>query len=200
MQRLHHTGRAAGVLAPVILLVTALTTAFATPSYEWPTDPFSVVGATGGLTAVAFNVGLVLAGILAAVYGVHRWHTGRRGTGAIYALGGVSLAVAGVFPAGTELHEVAAVFLLTAWLPPVVDGVSRWRTGNRVTGTTGIVLGVAALGIWLPQDFDLAWAWVGYGAAELVTFATWGVWTAWVAAGTEMSGATERELSQVNQS
>lgn len=178
MQRLHYTGRTAGVLAPVVLLATAVGTALAAPAYEWPTDPFSVVGATGGPVALAFNLGLLLAGALTALYGVHRWRTGRRGTGAVYALGGVSLAVAGVFPADTDLHEVTAVFLFTAWLPPVVDGVHRWRTGDRTPGIAGIALGTVAFAIWLPQDLGLARAWVGYGAAELVTFAAWGAWTA----------------------
>ena len=200
MQRLYSTGRAAGVFAPVVLLATVLGGALATPSYEWPTDPFSVVGATGGPTALAFNAGLALSGVLTAVYGVLRWRTDRRGTGAVYALGAVSLAVAGVFPAGTDLHEVAAVFLFTAWLPPVADGVARWRAGDRPTGAAGVLLGAAAFGVWLPQDLGLAWAWVGYGAAELVTFAAWGAWTAWVAAQSGVRAERDDERARVSQS
>lgn len=169
------------MLAPVALLATVLGGALAVSTYQWPTDPFSVVGATGGSAALAFNAGLALAGVLAAVHGGYRWATGRRGTGAVYALGGIALAVAGLFPAGSDLHAAAAVFLFTAWLPPVADGVARWRRGERAAGVAGVALGAAAFGVWLPLDLGLAWAWVGYGAAELVSFAAWGAWTAWVA-------------------
>lgn len=174
-------GRIAGVAAPPVLLATVVGCALAAPGYDWPGEPFSVIGSGGGALALAFNAGLLLAGLLTAGYGGHRWRTGRRGTGAVYVLGGLSLALAGVFPAGTALHEVAAVFLFTAWLPPVVDGRTRWRADDRPAGAAGVLLGLAAVAVWLPRDFGVESLTVGYGAAELVTFLAWGAWTAWAA-------------------
>lgn len=179
VNRQTRAGRTAAVLAPVVLLGTVVGCALAAPAYEWPREAFSVIGGGTGLVALAFNLGLLITGLLTTAYGVFRWRTDRRPTGAVYALGGVALAVAGVFPAGTPLHEIAAVFLFTAWLPPVADGATRWRSGDRTTGAVGVLLGVVAFGVWLPFDLGLDSLWVGYGAAELVTFAAWGAWTAW---------------------
>lgn len=179
-----HAGRAgpvAGVLAPIVLLATVLGGALVTPSYQWPTDPFSDVGGTGGAVALAFGAGLVLSGLFAVAFAAVLWRRWRPSLGALYGIGGVGLAGAGIFPVGSGLHAVAALFFVTCWLPPVVAGVSDWRVGQRPRGTAAVLLGLLAIGIWLPYDFGVAWATVGYGTAELVTFLAWGAWSAWTA-------------------
>ena len=181
MDRAERVGLVAGVLAPLVLLVTVLGGALATPSYQWPTDPFSVVGGTDGVVALAFNAGLVLAGGLAVLFAVPLWRHWRPVLGVLYAVGGVGLVGAGLFPAGSGLHAIAALFFVTAWIPPVVAGIADWRAGRQTLGAVAAALGLVALGIWLPYDLGLSWAMVGYGAAELVTFITWGAWSAWTA-------------------
>lgn len=175
-------GRAAtGAFAPLVLLATVLGGALATPSYDWPTDPFSQIGGTDGAVALAFNAGLAVSGALAMVFAVALWRHHRPAVAVTYAVGGLGLAGAGVFPVGSGLHAVAALFFFTAWLPPVVAGLTDWREGRRESGATAILLGLVAVGIWLPYDLGLSWAMVGYGAAELVSFVAWGTWSAWTA-------------------
>lgn len=179
-----HAGRAgpvAGVLAPVVLLATVLGGALAVPSYQWPTDPFSDVGGTGGIVALAFGAGLVLSGLLAVAFAAVLWRRWRPSLGVLYGIGGVGLAGAGVFPVGSGLHAVVALFFVTCWLPLVVAGIGDWRAGQRLRGTAAVVLGLVAVGVWLPYDVGVEWAMVGYGAAELVTFLAWGAWSAWTA-------------------
>lgn len=181
MDHAERAGPVAGALAPVVLLVTVLGGALATPSYRWPTDPFSDVGGTGGVVALAFGAGLVLAGVFAVAFGVALWRRWRPAIGLLYALGGVGLVGAGLFPVGSGLHAVAALFFVTCWLPPLVAGVADWRAGDRGRGAASTLLGLVAVGIWLPYDVGAEWAMVGYGAAELVTFLAWGAWSAWTA-------------------
>ena len=181
MDRIGRACPVAGVLAPVVSLVTVLGGALATPGYRWPTDPFSVVGGTDGVVALAFDAGLVLGGALAVVFAAALWQRWRPALGALYALGGVGLVGAGLFPVGSGLHEIATLFFVTAWLPPLVAGVGEWRAGQRTRGGAAMLLGLLAIGVWLPYDFGVEWAMVGYGAAELVTFLAWGVWSAWTA-------------------
>ena len=181
MDRTGRAGPVAGVLAPVVLLATVLAGVLATPSYQWPTDPFSVVGGTDGVGALAFNAGLVLSGCLAVVFATALWRRWRPALGALYAVGGVGLVGAGLFPVGSGRHEIAALFFVTAWLPPLVAGAGEWRAGQRKRGGAAVLLGLLAIGVWLPYDFGVEWAMVGYGAAELVTFLAWGAWSAWTA-------------------
>lgn len=197
MKRPGRVRRVAGVLAPLVLLATVLGGALAAPGYRWPTDPFSVVGGTGGMVALAFGAGLVLAGGLAVVFGVELWRRLGAAVSASYAVGGVGLVGAGIFPVGSGLHVIAALYFVTAWLPPVVAGIRDWRGGQRARGTAAVVLGLVAVGIWLPYDFGVAWAMVGYGAAELVTFLAWGTWSAWTAFRLGNRPADDGQVSEV---
>lgn len=97
---------------------------------------------------------------------------------------GLGFAGAGLFPIGADgnLHgPFGAVIFLGIWVLLWTAGVGEWRSGNRRDGTTAFALGSVALSVWLPYDFGLTWARIGYGAAELVavlSFAAWSVRTA----------------------
>ena len=172
---------AAGVCTPVTTLLTVAVATALTDAYDWPTDPFSVIGTLDGPAALAFNLGLILAGALALPFAWRLWTASRRALGVLYALLGVSLAVAGLFPMGTPLHAVATGIFLTAWLLPSVAGVVEWRSGRRGAGAAQVSLGTVALLVWLPYDFGVQSLQIGYGAAELVSFVVLALWSGWIA-------------------
>lgn len=183
----------AGGIAPAILLLTLSAGALVTPGFDWPADPFSIVGTTGGVVATAFNVGLVLAGVAALPFGVHLWRSWSRSAGGVFALIGLSLVGAGLVPAdpGATLHEVfGAGLFLGIWILLWVGATVDWRRRNRRAGLAAFVGGSATLGVWLPYDIGLRWAQIGYGGAELVSVLAFTLWSGWMAARLR-AGATE---------
>ncbi len=180
---MRRAGTAAGVAAPALLLLTVASGVAATPTYDWPTAPFSVMGAVDQPFALAFNAGLVAVGLATLPFARRLWNAAGRSVGALYAVVGVSFAGAGVFPLPATAHEVFGAGLL-AGIPAVLLAASvvGWRRGDRRAGVVALSLGTAALGVWLPYDFGVETAQIGYGAAELVAFVAWSAWSAWTAA------------------
>lgn len=169
----------AGVIAPAVLLATFAVSA-PSPAFDWPSDPFSVIGATDGWFALTFNAGLVLGGLLSLAFAVRLWRAVSPLVGGAYAVVGLSFAGAGLFPAteGAVLHEIfgALAFFgipLLLWIAAVVD----WRAGKRRAGAATFGLGSVALLVWLPYDLGLAWAQVGYGAAEAISLLAFAAWS-----------------------
>lgn len=180
--RFDRLSTAAGVAAPVVLLVTVGVGAAVSKAYDWPTEPFSIVGGSGEPVSLAFNVGLVVAGLLALPFARLLWRVGRRAVGGLYVLVALSLVGAGLFPIPTALHAVfGAGLLLGIPLVLLAAGVDDWRGGDRRSGATTLALGTAAFAVWLPYDLGIEAAQVGYGAAELVAFLALAVWSGWTA-------------------
>ncbi|WP_436908479.1 DUF998 domain-containing protein [Halosimplex marinum] len=179
--RIRRLATAAGVCSPATVLLTLGVGAALATGYDWPAEPFSVIGATEGAAALAFNAGLVAAGGLALPFAWRLWTARSRVSGGLYALLGASFAVAGLFPMGSPLHAVATVIFLVAWLLPWIAGVADWRAGRRRVGAAQVALGTAALAVWLPYDLGLRRAQVGYGGAELVSILAVGAWSVWTA-------------------
>lgn len=174
---------ATGVLAPLVALSTMIVGVAASSTIDWPTDPVSVVGRAGEPTALLFNAGLVAAGLLTLPFAARLREDLGTAVAVLYALVGASLAGAGAFPSGTGLHEPfgAGIFVfgwLTLWAAAVVD----WRSGSSRAAAVAFLLGAVAIGIWLPYDFSVAWAMVGYGRAELVSMVAFALWSALTAA------------------
>lgn len=176
---------AGGVASPAFVLLTVVVGAVSAPAFDWPGDPFSLVGTTGGVVAALFNAGLVAAGLAALPFGRHLWRTWSRATGALYAVIGLSLVGAGLVPAAPDavLHEVfgTGVFL-GIWVLLWVAGIVDWRVGNRRAGIAAFGLGSVTLAVWLPYDLGVRGLQIGYGAAELVSFLAFAAWSSWMAA------------------
>lgn len=174
----------AGAIAPAILLLTLSAGGLVAPGFDWPTDPFSIVGTTDGVVATAFNAGLVLAGIASLPFSVHLWRAWSRPAGGVFALIGLSLIGAGFVPAdpGAILHEVfGAGIFVSIWILLWVGGIVDWRRRNRRAGLSAFVGGSITLAVWLPYDLGLRWAQIGYGAAELVSVLAFALWSGWMA-------------------
>ena len=177
---LDRSSTAAGVVGLVVVFLTFGLGAVSSPTFDWPGDPFSLIGAADGWTATLFNAGITLSGILLLPFAVRLWRAHSPLTGGLYAIVGLSLVGAGLVPAseGAGLHELFGGLLffgipVLLWVAGIVD----WRTGSRHAGAAAFVLGLIALFVWLPYDFGLAWAQIGYGAAEIVSLLAVTVWS-----------------------
>lgn len=197
---LDRTASATGVVSPAVLLATVTLGAASSPTYDWPAEPFSVLGAPGRPTAAAFDAGLILGGVLALPFAVRLWRTASASVGGLYALVGLSFAGAGLFSVPTRLHEVfGAGAFAGIWLLLWAAALADWRADSRRDGAVAFLLGTAALAVWLPYDLGVARAQIGYGAAELVSllaFAVWSVRTAarlWAADGERPSANSSPE-------
>lgn len=151
--------------------------AVASAVFTWPTDPFSIVGSTGTAVATAFNLGVIASGLLALPAAAWLWTEWRPLVGALYGLTGVSFALAGVFPMPSPFHELAAAIFVAVWLLCWVAAVDDWRDGHRRIGGLEFALGTAAVVVWLPYDFSIEAAQMGFGAAEAVAIGTFTLWT-----------------------
>ena len=170
----------AGALAPAVFLVTFAVSGLSSPMFDWPSDPFSVIGATDGGIALAFNAGLTLGGLASLPFAVLLWRAVSRLVGGAYAVVGLSFAGAGLFPGtpGAVAHEIfGALAFLGIWLLLWLAGYLDWRAGKRRAGATALALGSVALLVWLPYDFGLQWAQIGYGAAEAVSLSAFALWS-----------------------
>lgn len=169
---------------PAVLLATLAFGAVSSPVFDWPVDPFSLIGAADGRTATLFNAGVIVGGLVSLPFAVRLWRGWRPLIGALYAVVGLSFAGAGLVPAAPDaiLHELfGAVVFLGIWPLLWTAGTVDWRAGNRRAGSAAFALGTVALLVWLPYDLGVTWAQVGYGAAELISllaFTLWSVWTA----------------------
>lgn len=172
-------GPLSGIAMQGVLWTTVIGGALASPLFTWPTDPFSIVGSGDGAVAMAFNVGLLASGVLALPFAAWLWRVRGRLPGALYGLTGLSFVAAGLFPIPSSLHEIAAGIFVFVWLLCWAAGVADWRRERRWHGAVQFALGVASVAVWLPYDFGIEWAMVGYGAAEAVALAVLTMWTLW---------------------
>lgn len=165
-----------GIGMQAVLWVTVVGSVLAAESFDWPTDPISIVGAGDGPLALAFNAGLVVTGVLAVPFAV--WlGTDRRILGVLYGLVGVSFLAGGLFPLPNALHDLASGIFVFTWVLCWADAAAGWRGDDRWRAAVSVALGATALAIWLPYDLGIESAQIGVGAVEGVAFAVLTVWT-----------------------
>ncbi len=180
MDRRNDVAAACGTVAPLVALGTFAVGAAVADGYAWPGEPFSVIGAAGGPVAAGFNAGLVATGLLALPFATRLWRAASPAVGLAYAVVGVSFAGAGLVPIGGlgGAHELfGAGIFVGIWLLLWADGVVAWRRGDRRRAVASLALGTVAVAVWLPYDLGLAWAQIGWGAAELVAVACLAGWS-----------------------
>lgn len=167
----------AGIASPAAVLVTVAGATVASPSFTLSSGkPFSVMGAAGEPTATLFNAGLLLAGLLALPFAARLWRRWSRPVGGLYALAGLGLVGAGLFPMGSGLHDVATGFFASLFLLLVVAAVGDWRAGERRAAVASLALAAAIPLAWdvLPLVTSAEMT-----IPELVNFLVFGVWSAW---------------------
>ena len=136
--------RLLGHAAPVVTLGTILLATVVSDSFTWTDSALSDLGVTTG-TALLFNGGLVVGGLLALPYAYALWIAARSNVGRLtsvaFALAATTMGLVGVFVSGHPLHlPVALSFYLLVTATLVLDGFAR-RTVWQ--GRLSALLGVA---------------------------------------------------------
>ena len=139
------------VLAAVVAFGAILTTTTVAPWFSWTENALSDLGHHERATASLFNGGLIVAGLVGAVFPM--WLT-LDTDGTLRRLGAVTVAVTlvdlaliGVFPTPHDLHgTVSVVFFVGVTLGLIVWGIGDIRDDRRLRGgviaATGFFHGV----------------------------------------------------------
>jgi hypothetical membrane protein len=179
---------AVGVTMVAILLATALS-----PAFSWTGNALSNLGVTKTaagtpLTAIIFNGGLVVGGVVGVVFAVALARSlptlGGRVVGLLFGLAMVTMGAVGVFPQNRALHvPVAAAFYLLLSVALWADGLVSLGRGWQRRGVAGLGLGVVnALG-WVVWGVTGPVTRDGLALPEIVGAAALSVWAVWVSAG-----------------
>jgi hypothetical membrane protein len=139
-----------GHAAPVVTLGAILLATAVSDSFTWTDSALSDLGVTTG-TALLFNGGLVVGGLLALPYAYALWIAARsvfgRLTAIAFALAATAMGLVGVFVSGHPLHlPVALSFYLLVTVTLVFDGLARRAAWE---GRLAALLGVAHFVGWV---------------------------------------------------
>jgi hypothetical membrane protein len=161
---LDRLGRASGVAFPVLSLGAILLATLISPTFTWTESALSDLGAPGEPTALLFNGGLVLTGLVAPPFVAWIYRRARnrleRAGAAVLGVAAVLSALIGIFPTGTSLHfPVAVGFFLAVPIALWLRAAGASRAGRR--RAAAVALGGGALD---PLGW-LVWGVVGRGPA-----------------------------------
>jgi hypothetical membrane protein len=161
---LDRLGRASGVAFPAVSLLAILLATLRSPTFAWTGSALSDLGAPGEPTALLFNGGLVLAGLVALPFVAWLYRRGRnrleRAGAVVLGLAAVLSALVGVFPTGTALHfPVALGFFLAIPAALWTHAAGAYRAGRPRDATVGLVCGALDPAAWV------VWGLLGRGVA-----------------------------------
>jgi hypothetical membrane protein len=136
--------RLAGAAGSAVALGGILLATVVSPTFTWTASALSDLGVAAA-TALLFNGGLVLGGLLAIGYAAAL----RRSSppvAAVYALCACSLVGVGAFPSNTAAHVPAAVAFFASLVATLaLDGVGRRATA---TGRASLLLATVSVAAW----------------------------------------------------
>lgn len=164
-----------GFAAPFVTLAAILVATVVSPTFSWADSALSDLGVTAA-TALLFNGGLVVGGLLALPYAFVLWDADpeplSRTAAVNFALTAVSMGLVGVFVSGHPLHvPVAVAFFLFLTLTMTFDGVAR-----RETTTGNVALRQAGIHVVVWVGWILGYVPGGLAIPEIVGAAMFAVW------------------------
>lgn len=174
----------AGVAAPIVALGGIALALLTAPGFSWGADPLSRLGVTRAPTNLLFNLGLIVAAVVAAPFGLALWRTSRNAAMrvgvVVFGLSIAMLALVGLYPMGEPLHTPAAVGYFSLFtLAFLVWGagayVDGWRWGAATIGLA--IFHLVAWLVWVFLTEDAAWIALPETVGALA-FAGWSVFTA----------------------
>lgn len=147
-RRPRRVARALGALGSLVALAGVTLATAVSPTFSWAGSALSDLGVRPP-TALLFNASLALGGAVALGYvAALRRHSGV--VAACYALAVASMALVGVFPAGTALHfPVAVSFFLALTATMAADGLARRDTASGRVALTLSAAHVVSWALWL---------------------------------------------------
>lgn len=138
----------------LVSLGAILSATLVSPTFTWAGSALSDLGAPGTATALPFNGGLVLSGLVALPFVAWLYRHGRNGLeragGAVLGVSAVLSALVGVFPTGTPQHfPVALAFFLSIPVALWAHATGSYRAGHARDAAVGVVCGALDPAAWL---------------------------------------------------
>jgi len=141
---------------PLFVNVCILLATASWPLFSWTNNALSDLGVQSGITAVVFNSGLVISGLLFIVFGSGLFHlAGKRFLGnvgsAFFILSSLSLVAIGVFNESfSPTHYIVSVmfFVLLPVSLLILVG-AFWLAGNRKLSMFTFVMALAPTAPWV---------------------------------------------------
>jgi len=163
-----------GIAAPILALLFIFAAIFFSPWFHWSANALSDLGV--GEAALIFNFGLVIGGILAAVFAVGLFLTYqdilRRLGVLVFFLGTLSLIGIGIFSeAAGRIHFYFSVaFFVLVPLSLWIMGAGIFRSGSKGFGVLTMIIAVMGTLPWVGQ-------WTAVAVPELLSSLSFAVWS-----------------------
>lgn len=158
--RMNRIGAASGVFSVAVALCAITAAILIADQFSWASNALSDLGRTEWDSTAVFNIGLIVAGLLALPFGAVLLGGARtiiHAVGAaVFLLAAICLSLIGVFALPAPRHGTVAVgFFVGFTLALFVYGAGDVRSGARARGLATVGLGIVHV---------LAWAlWIGTG-------------------------------------
>ncbi len=144
-----------GILTPIIAFTLILLAIASYPEFSWMGNALSDLGVQEGVTAVLFNAGLVVDGILAILFAtglfkfLHESLLGRIGA-FIFVLDAFALTAIGVFPENVKLIHfyVSVAFFMLFPISMLFLGAAFLRKSNMKLGFFTFIAAIVAAIVW----------------------------------------------------
>jgi hypothetical membrane protein len=147
-----------GMLAPVVAFTFISLAILYHPQFSWTENALSDLGAVEGLTSALFNLGLIIAGILALLFGsgllvlLRDNAVGRIGA-FIFVLAALALTAIGVFPENVKPTHLYASLSFFALFPAsmLAVGAAFWLSAKVKMGLFTFLAAAVAAVVWIIQ-------------------------------------------------
>ncbi len=147
-----------GLIAPFLSFACILLAIASWPQFNWVNNALSDLGVQNGLTAIVFNSGLIITGILFIIFGtglhifVGKQLLGKVGT-AIFVLACIALVAIGVFNESfSPTHYIVSVaFFVFLPISMLILVGAFWRDGKHKLSIFTLAVGLAAATPWILQ-------------------------------------------------
>ena len=147
-----------GLVAPIVTFTCILVAIASWPQFSWTHNALSDLGVQNGFTAAVFNSGLVIGGILFAVFATGLYSfTGKRFVGkvgtACFFLAWIALIAIGVFNESFRPTHYIVSVMLFVFLPIslLVFMLTFWLEGKRKLSAFTLALALVAAAVWVLQ-------------------------------------------------
>jgi hypothetical membrane protein len=149
---------ACGIAAPIEAFTCIFLAILLCPQFSWTDNALSDLGVVEGATSTLFNIGLVLGGILAGMFGLglivllEKKMLGKIG-GVLFMLDAAALTAIGIFPENARpMHFYASLaFFVLCPLAMFLVGGSFFLIGKARRGTLTLLAAAFAATVWIVQ-------------------------------------------------
>jgi len=174
-----------GVLAPIIAFTCIFLAIESYPDFSWQNNALSDMGAAQGAARLFFNNGLIIGGLVAAVFATGFFLYLKKGlletaSAAVFLLDTLALTAIGIFPGDfapqTRIHYyVSLAFFVLFPISAMMMAASFRKAGRVRKMELTIALAIVAAGVWIAH-----WTVFPFGSdvaiPEIVAAAAAGIW------------------------